>query len=389
MKKKILFVIPTLRMGGAEKSLVSLLKSLNPEEMDIDLLLFESGGPLQKDLPEWVNVIEAGPVTRGMILEIRYYFKDILKSGAFTAAISRLGLSLSSKMGRSRFGWKKIRKYIAPIEKEYDIAVGYLEGITDFFVIDKVRAKQKVGWIHTDLSERGLIPEEAEYYRQFDFLVTVSDICRKALVKMIPDRKDRISVIENIILPEEIRNKAESIQPDVFSDGRIHIVSVGRLEYHKGMDIAAETAKMLKQRGLSFCWHVFGNGSLFASLNEYIQENHLESYFVLEGEVSNPYPYMKAADILVQPSRNEGKSLVLDEAKILGKAIVVTDYPSVRDQIIDGKTGTISTKEPSSIADAVELLLNDQALKRELENNAYQESNLSSLSVERFYQLIV
>ena len=123
-------------------------------------------------------------------------------------------------------------------------------------------------------------------------------------------------------------------------------------------------------------------------IQQYVEENGLQSVFVLEGLRSNPYPYMRKADIIVQPSRLEGKSLVLDEAKILGKAIVVTNYPSVTDQITHGKTGIITGMDPEQIADGIELLLKDDALRRRIEINAKNEENSSYLTVKRFYDMI-
>ena len=157
--KHVLFVIPTLRLGGAEKSVISLLKSLDPQRIQADLFLFEGGGILQEEVPSWVNVMEADPVTRAMTLEMRYYFKDLLKSGHIAAAVDRLWMTvraiLSQRLGyKPTFGWKYAARHIPVLEKKYDVAVGCLEGMTDFFVVDKVSADRKVGWIHTDMSKR-------------------------------------------------------------------------------------------------------------------------------------------------------------------------------------------------------------------------------------------
>ena len=123
-------------------------------------------------------------------------------------------------------------------------------------------------------------------------------------------------------------------------------------------------------------------------LEEYVQNNHMEKEFVLEGIRENPYPYMKKADILVQPSRSEGKSIVLDEAKILGKAIVVTKYPSVYDQIKDRKTGLITEITPEAIAEGIEEIIQNKELKKALENNTLEERNGNNQEVEKIYQMI-
>lgn len=389
MKKEVLIVIPTLRMGGAEKSLVSLLKALDPERVKVDLFLFEAGGVLQAEVPEWVNVLQADPVTRGMTLELRNYLPGVIRAGQIRGALARVWMTLRAKVRKKPgFSWDLVKRYIPPLEKHYDVAVGYLEGFTDFFVVDKVKADKKIGWIHTDYTGRKPPAEEAEYYSRFDRLVTISDVCKAAFIDVFPQSRGRIDVIENIVLAEDVQKKAGEPALDVWPAAGSHLVTVGRLDYHKGIDLAAETAKILRDRGAAFCWHIYGQGAMQKNLEQFIRENGLESVFILEGLRENPYPYMKCADILVQPSRKEGKSIVLDEAKILGKAIVVTDYPSVGDQITDGVTGVITGMEPENIADGIEELLRDPALKKQLEENAAGEPNRSYRALAQFYQLI-
>lgn len=388
--KKVLIVIPTLRMGGAEKSLVSLLKALDPQRVAVDLYLFEGGGVLQAEVPEWVNILEADAVTRGMTLELRNYLPEVLRSGHICAACARIWMTLRSRISKKPgFSWNLVEKYISALEKHYDVAVGYLEGFTDFFVLDKVKAEKKIGWIHTDYTGRKPHNEEKRYYSRFDELVTITDVCKHAFEEIYPETKGKLRVIENIVLPAEVISKADSAMTDDWKTAvDYQLVTVGRLDHHKGIDIAAETAKILKDRGLQFCWHVYGRGAMQSELEQYIRGNDLNGYFVLEGLRENPYPYMQHADMIVQPSRKEGKSLVLDEAKILGKAIVVTDYPSVRDQITDGVTGMITGMTPEAIADGIEELIQNPELKTQLEQNAAREPNSSIRALDTFYNMI-
>lgn len=389
-KKNIIFVIPTMRMGGAEKSLVSLLKSLDSKRVNVDLFLFESGGVLQSEVPKWVNIIEADPVTRGMTLEMRKYFGGVLRSGHIRAAISRLCITLNSRFRKSpKFSWGKIKKYIPELPKYYDVAIGYLEGFPDYFVLDKVNADKKIGWIHIDFTGRKLTPEDIEYYNRFDKLVTISDICKDAFISAVSLPESKIYILENIVIADEVRKKASlKVEDDWGDSGNVHIVSVGRLDYQKGMDIAARTAKVLADRNISFCWHIYGKGIMKDEIEQYIRENNIGNNFILEGIRENPYPYMKKADIIVQPSRWEGKSIVLDEAKILGKAIVATYYKSVTDQITDGETGIITEINPEKIADGIELLINNKGLREKIENNAANEPNKSYRALDMFYDLI-
>lgn len=388
--KKVLIVIPTLRMGGAEKSLVSLLKALDPQRVAVDLYLFETGGVLQAEVPDWVNILEADAVTRGMTLELRNYLPDVVRSGHICAAMTRIWMTLRSRISKKPgFSWNLVKKYIPPLEKHYDVAVGYLEGFTDFFVLDKVNAEKKIGWIHTDYSGRSPHDEEKKYYSRFDELVTITDVCKTAFEEIFPEIKGKMHVVENIVLPEDVISRAECAMADDWeTTAGHHLVTVGRLDHHKGIDIAAEAAKVLKNRGMQFCWHIYGRGAMQSELEQYIRENGLDGYFVLEGLRENPYPYMRCAEMIVQPSRKEGKSLVLDEAKILGKAIVVTDYPSVRDQITDCVTGLITGMTPEAIADGIEQLIKDPVLKAQLENNAAREPNRSIRALDAFYKMI-
>lgn len=390
--KHVLFVIDTLRMGGAEKSLVSLLNALDPQRIQADLLVFEGGGVLQKDVPEWVRIIEADSVTRGMTLELRKYFKDLVKAGKLLAAGSRILMTIrakgNSRRGKPNFGWGAVSRHIPALPGHYDAAVGYLEGFPDFYVIDKVDADKKIGWIHIDMTKRSPSPREAAYYERFDAIATISDICLNAFTAQFPAVKDRIQIIENVVLPAEVHRKADASANAVWDENRIHLVTVGRLDYQKGIDVAARACKVLKNRGLDVCWHVYGKGIMHDEIMRYVEENGLSQNFILEGMEPNPYPYMKKAYLLVQPSRWEGKSIVLDEAKILGKAIVVTNYPSVADQIEDGVTGIVTGMEPENIADGIQRVLSDPQLKRTLEENCLREPNRSIRAVNTFYEMI-
>lgn len=387
--KRILFVIDTLRMGGAEKSLVSLLKALDPRRVQVDLYLFEAGGILQQEVPGWVNILEADPVTRGMALELRNYLAPVIRGGHFAAALARIWMTVRSRFSKKpAFSWSLVEKYIPALDQEYDAAVGYLEGFTDFFVLDKVKAKKKIGWIHIDMTNRQPHEQEAQYYGRFDSIATISDICRDAFVSHFPSTENKIHIIENIVLPQDVMDKAGAEASINWDENAAQLVTVGRLDYQKGIDVAAKACKVLLDRGLNVCWHVYGKGIMHDQIAQYVQDNELQNNFILEGMNPNPYPYMRKADIIVQPSRWEGKSIVLDEAKILGKAIVVTNYPSVHDQITDRVTGLITGMEPESIADGIECLMKNESLKKQLEENAANEPNRSLRAVEAFYHLI-
>ena len=141
----------------------------------------------------------------------------------------------------------------------------------------------------------------------------------------------------------------------------------------KGFDYAVEAARILKDDGLTLGWYVLGEGPLRKSLEEQTKNSSVEDTVKFIGVRSNPYPYIKDADLYVMPSRYEGKSIALDEAKILCKPIVVTNYPSVGDAIINGKNGLIVDINAQSIADGITKLYNNENLRKELVKNLRQE----------------
>lgn len=391
--KKILFVIPTMRIGGAEKALVSLLQCLDPEQVSVDLFLFEHGGPLQKQIPSWVNILPEDIVTRAMTLELRYYWKDLIRQGKLGAAASRLSLrimprlrSLTNKEPLS--SWDVIKKHIPSLKGEYDAAIGFLEGYTDYFVMEKVCAKKKIAWIHSDLGNQRLTKTDIERYDRFDNIATITEAAKTSFAMTASIPPERITVVKNIVSDEQILRLSDEFEPS-WDESVPHILTVGRLELQKGSDIGLEACRILAKKGVKFCWHFIGMGSLKTILGNKAAEYGITDRCIFEGQKENPYPYMKRAELIVQPSRVEGKSIVLDEAKILGKAIVVTNYPSVTDQIENGVTGIVVKTDPVAIAEGIELLLNDYELRRKLELNSKETTSCSPQQVLKLFYAII
>ena len=197
-----------------------------------------------------------------------------------------------------------------------------------------------------------------------------------------------MEVIENLVLPKEACARAEESVPMAWDPAKRHLITLGRLEIVKGIDLAIRACKILTEKGVPVVWHVFGDGSKRDMLTGLIDELQLRDSFILEGSVPNPLPYLKAAEIFVQPSRQEGKSIALDEAKILGKAIVVTNYASVSDQITDRETGLITGMEPEQIAGGILELLSDSELRRRLATNCLQLESTHGNTIKKVYRLI-
>ncbi len=374
MKKKLLFVNISLVNGGAEKSLVNLLNELPSNKYDIDLLLFRNEGMFINQVPSNVNFIE--PPTALVKL-----YKPINKAGIYSI-IKLIGTFLSKIKTTNNYTlrayrWKHFYKpFIPQIHKKYDVAIAYVVGEVTYFIDDLVKAKRKIAWVHTDYKNAKCDPScDKECYKNMDAIVTISEKCSDILKATFPEFNNKIYNIPNITSSTIIRKKSKEYYPKEYNNNRFIILSIGRLVPLKGFDLAIKVAALLKSENILFSWYLVGNGECKNSLNNLINKNNISDVFFMLGPKDNPYPYIKNADLLVQLSKYEGKSVVLDESKILGTPIVVTNYETVYDQIIDTKEGIIVERNEKKIANIIkQLILNSSkrlSIKSYLESREY------------------
>lgn len=392
MKKKLLFVIDSLGLGGAEKSLINLLHCLDYEQHDVDLFLFYKRGIFLELLPPKVKVLEHTKEWEHFQSPVYKAFFTLSRDFRFDLAYHRAMLSFKSKaFNMSQPVQQRLWKHISPavpfVKGKYDVAIGYLEKYPNYFVVEKVHAKKKIGWIHIDYKTYGLDPEfDKSYFKKLDYIVGVSDSCVDTLKKCFPDMKDKFVLVENTSSPRLIREMADyAVELDKRS---ILIVTAARLVWQKGIDLSIDAAKLLHHDGYKFQWIVLGDGPLKNEYSERIRKYGLEKSFILKGAVSNPYPYIKAADIYVQTSRFEGKSMSIDEAKILKKPIVATRFPTVYDQIHDGVTGILADIDAKSIYRKIKLLIDNPGVGQVLQMNLSGEINDYGDKIKAFYRLI-
>lgn len=363
--KKVLFVIYALGYGGAERSLVNLLQELPPEAYQVDLLLFIKKGDFMKQLPAWVRVLDTPAELAGLYAPVR-------KAGKY--AVTKVVGTVCGKIARRKkkataaFRWKHFySRQIQPLPGHYDVAVAYVGAEIMYFVRDKVSADKKAVWIHNDYRTAGYSKiDDGPYFADMDAIVSVSNECVEVLQQEFPEYREKLHCIENITSSALIKKQAEAFQPEEYTQCSCNILSVGRLWPQKGFDMAVEAARILKKRGFAFRWFVIGDGYLRKSLQQQIQDAGVEQEFILLGTRNNPYPYIKNCTVLAQTSRYEGKSVVLDEGKILCAPIVTTAYPTAADQILAGAEGLITEMSPEGIADGIAELLTNEARQQEL-----------------------
>jgi len=361
--KNILIIAMSLEVGGAERSLVNLLKLIDYSEYQIDLLLFKKKGAFLKDVPTEVHIVE------NRTISILFQpIAETFKYNKFSWFIVRLSLmryiaTLIEKLHWKQFDQMRVHRWVDYFSKLipnnnqiYDAAVAYSGGETTYYMVEKVLANYKTCFFHSDFGQIEIDPQmELPFLMTVDRIVTISDFCKASLESIFPSVKDKIIVLENLSSSEFIKSMSEEFVPPEFIDttGKLHLVSIGRLHKVKGYDLAIEAAKLLKDEGIPFIWLIVGEGRERHSLEKLIHKYKLSESFHLIGNRDNPYPYIKNADIVIQTSRFEGKSLVIDEAKILSKPFIITNYNSAKDQIEDGIDGKIVEMTPRDIADGI------------------------------------
>ncbi|WP_228307721.1 glycosyltransferase [Priestia sp. J2] len=391
--KKVLISSFDMEVGGVERSLISMLNNFDYQHYRINLMLYSHTGDFMNLLPNQPHLLEESVAYKTFRMSIG----QALKSGKILLGLVRLmakykaNLSRSSEKGykQMQYMWKYSLPFLPKHEEQYDLAISYLW--PHYFIAEKVKAKTKIAWIHTDFSTVDTDEKvDIQMWNKFDYIVAVSEECKNAFIQKYPSLEKKIIVMENITSPDFVRTLAnEKVENPMLNDQRFKIITVARLSYAKGIDNAVKALKLLQDKGYKdIAWYVVGYGGDEKMLKELIKENGLENCFVLLGKQTNPYPYMKEADLYVQPSRYEGKAVTVGEAQILYKPVLITNYATAQSQVKDGLDGYICGLSIEEIAEGIETLYRDQQLRSKLSNNCKTVDFNNSKELEKLYQLI-
>lgn len=392
MKKNILFIINNLNCGGAENALVALLEEIDYSNYTIDLLLFKKEGFLLNKLNANVNLLPSplefnyfdGPIFKALLQSIKQFRFDVFFARLYSVYLMKSG---KTRVEKEQKLWKALQWCLPNLSKKYDVSISYLQNTPNAYNIDKVNAVKKIGFIRTDYDKMGAnLKLDYAYFKKFDAVLSVSKTGEGQLKVAFPDLFHKFFTMESIFSYTLIQKMAE--QEIDFKRGELTLVTVGRLHPVKGFDLAIEACKIIKEKGIDVKWYVIGEGAEKMNLTQLVQQYQLEDNFIFLGLKENPHPYVCKADIYIQTSRFEGKSRAIEEAKIHKKPIIVTNYPSVNDQIINGQTGYIVKMDAKSIADGVVTLHHDSELKSKLINNLQHIQNNNQQQLKVLYDLI-
>ena len=397
MDKPRLFInMHYMELGGAERSLLGFLNAIDTDKVDVDLFLNQHTGALLPLIPSKINLLPENPAYSA----IERPMKDIFIEGHWGILCGRL------------FGKIRYKRYLRKINKKrdgsatqyvfdgvlpflpslkhlgrYDMAISFLD--PPHIVQDKVDAGIKMEWIHTDWSTVDVNETlVASRWGKNDFIVSISSAVTECFLKKFSQFRNKIIEIHNILCPAFVRSQSElEDSMEEFKPEGVTLCSVGRIAYLKNFDNIPSIAKLLKDKGFKFHWYVIGPGN-HDLIDKSIMTNGVMECVHFIGPKSNPYPWMRVCDIYVQPSRYEGHSVTVREAQILGKPVIITNYPTAKSQIQDGVDGIICGIDNESIAHAIFSLARDQEKQEALAKYVSSHDYGNEKEIEKIYQLL-
>lgn len=347
--KKLLIVNNNMKVGGVQKSLYNLLWSLDPAEYQVTLLLFSKDGAYLDNLPATVKVAEVtGPFRLLGKSQGEYGGTDAVKR-AFLAAVSRLwGRDAAIRLLLKR----------QPMQPErYDAAIAFLNngpketfygGVQDY-VLYRADAARKVVFLHSDYQRsRSHFPENDRMMERFDIIAACSEGCRRAFVAALPELADQCMAVRNCHRYDEIRELAER-DPVVYDRPGIHAVTVARMTPRKGVDRAIRAVAAAQEAGIPMTLHVLGAGPLWDPLQTLVQELGLAESVIFHGEQSNPYPYIKQADLMLLTSYHEAAPMVIEEARCLGVPVLSTEIISTKEMVTEAQAGWVCDNDQEAL----------------------------------------
>lgn len=354
--KKILFFIPNLMHGGAEKVLVNLVNNLDKNKYDITLqTIFDVGinkQYLNKDI------------------HYKYVFKSIFR-----------GSTTIFKLFSPKFLYKYLIKY------EYDIVISYLEGPTARIISGCPYNSKKISWIHIEMNDEKKFAlgfrngEEArKCYSKFDETICVSNTVKQIFLKTSGLNESSVYVLYNTNETEQIVEKSkEEVDDVIFDKDKINICSVGKITGTKGYDRLARVHKRLIDEGLNHHIYILGIGEDEDKINKYIKENNLKDTYTLLGFRNNPYKYVAKCDLFICSSLREGFSTAVTESLVVGTPVVSTLCSGAQELLgYNNEYGLVVENSEEGIYEGIKKLLKDRELLAYYKEKAIERGSFFS-----------
>jgi glycosyltransferase involved in cell wall biosynthesis len=395
--KHILIFSHALELGGAERALIGLLHALDHSSVQVDLFLMRHEGALMDQIPPQVRLLPEKPQYASLAVPL----KTVLKKGQLGVALGRfagkqaarkrektLGITTGSVVGLE-YSHKYTRAFMPQVgDREYDLAVSFLT--PHYFVAEKVRARKKIAWIHTDYTRICLDrASELAMWGCYDHIASISDAVGECFCQVFPELADRLVKIENILPAAIIRSAAEAECPaDLPEDGSLRLLSIGRYCDAKNFDNVPAICRKIRELGLDVKWYIIGFGGDEDLIRRKIAESAMEDHVIMLGLREDPYPYIAHCDLYVQPSRYEGNSVTVREAQVLAKPVVITRYATSASQLEEGVDGVIVPMDNEGCAAGIAELLRDPEKMKQLSEACHGGDYANTQEAEKLMGLL-
>lgn len=395
--KRVIIISHAMEIGGAERALLGLLNSFDYSKYQVDLFLARQEGELLKFLPKQVNIL---PMNQARYLAVP--MKNLIRQHKIKILYGRLKAKYLAKRRVKELGLKKDNqveltyshrytwKYMDEINPgvEYDLAISFLT--PHYICLNRVKAKKKIAWIHTDYSTIDIdIQTELRMWEAYDYIASISEKATEAFLKKFPTLQDKVVGIDNIVTNSMIEEQAnENVESELKKGEHFNLLSVGRFSHAKNFDNVPLICQFILKRGIDVKWYLVGFGGDEQLIRESIEKYGMEDYVIILGKKDNPYPYIKACDIYIQPSRYEGKAVTVREAQILHKPVIITDFPTAHSQVEDGYDGVIVPLDNEGCADGIINVIRDTELQNKLVKNMERTDYSNESEIDKIYKLL-
>lgn len=397
--KKIFIIHSNMEIGGAETSLLGLLKSIDYENYEVDLLLLDPVGELMGLIPKQVKILREYSEYRNLVLPI----KDVIKNKKIKISIGRLRGKLKANRENKKlnntgdlcylikeYSHKYAIKSLLKIKGKYDLGISFID--PHYILEKKVDARVKLGWLHTDFSRIKVnTKEDFKMWNGCNYIVSVSDACKSSFDERYPQLKDKSIVIENILSEEFVKKQSKMINVDKEMNSNtdeIKICSIGRFCEAKNFDNVPNIVSKILKHGYKVKWFLIGYGSDEELIRKKIKEEKVTDNVIILGKKDNPYPYLNECDIYVQPSRYEGKAVTVREAQILNKPVIITKFATSDSQLKDRIDGVIVPMDNEGCSKGIISVINDVNLRNKLINGTKENNYSNKSEIDKIYNLI-
>jgi glycosyltransferase involved in cell wall biosynthesis len=373
LRKDILFIIPSMNGGGAERVLINLFKLIDLNQFNIHLYVIEEKGVLWESIPDGIN-------------------KKLLFPNKY---ISKLATLLYRK-----FSFKGISKFYGKnIKGKYDVGVSFLDSIhTEFLFINKADIDKKVAMIHSSYKsypQKLKLLENEKYknkvlerYKNVDIILTVSHESLSEFIDIFGTFND-MRVIYNPINKIDVIAKANSFEPQEINSDKFTFIAIGSLIPVKGFDLLIDACKYLKDEGFEFEVNILGDGQLRSNLDNQIKKQSLTKHVFLRGFKENPYPWLKHSQTLIMTSIAEGLPTVLCEALTMGIPTITPNVPGCREVIEYGEYGLVYDRDSKALFNQMKKIIIEKEVHEKYSKKSIERSEVFNDKnvLKKYYEL--